>query len=324
MTFLPTSIPLRALAEPLVSVITPSYNQAQFLEATLRSVLEQDYPRIEYIVCDGGSTDGSVEIIRKYADRITWWCSEKDAGQSQAINKGLARATGDIVAWLNSDDCYLPGAISAVVRALAAQPTVGLVYGGLELINARGRRIGEFRTRTYSMADQLTQRLTIPQPASFWRMDVVRDVGGVREDLHYAMDFEYWIRIGRRHPIVRIPERLAQFRISEVNKGGVGGAKWGPEFIQILDALYGHDADTRDIAPLKRAAYAGAFLRGATWYLAAGDTSSARAWIARAVATHPRVLAEAEWWTSGTRSLLSRRVYSLARSVKHAIRRTHA
>lgn len=312
-------------SQPLVSVITPSYNQGEFVEATLRSVVEQDYPHVEYIVCDGGSTDASAEIIAQYArdypDRIRWWCSEKDSGQPQAINKGLARATGEVVAWINSDDCYLPGAISAAVRQLGSRPELGLVYGELELIDERGRCVGDFRTREYTFADQLTQRLTIPQPSSFWRSSVVRDVGGVREDLHYAFDFEYWIRIGRRYRIARIPERLAQFRISRVNKGGVGGANWGPEFVCILDALYTGNPDAPDIATLRRAAYAGAYLRGATWYLAAGDTGTARAWVRRAVATHPGVLREAEWWTSAARSLLDRRLYALARAAKHAIQR---
>ena len=114
---------------PLVSIVTPSFNQARFLEATLRSVLEQDYPNIEYLVVDGASTDGSVEIIRRYADRLTWWVSEKDNGQSEAINKGMRRARGEFIGWLNSDDIYLPGAVSAAVSAFLSHPQAGLIYG---------------------------------------------------------------------------------------------------------------------------------------------------------------------------------------------------
>ena len=111
---------------PLVSIITPSFNQARFLEATLRSVLEQDYPRIEYLVVDGASSDGSVDIIRRYADQLTWWVSEKDSGQSEAINKGLRRARGEFIGWLNSDDIYLPGAVAAAVQIFQSHPRAGL------------------------------------------------------------------------------------------------------------------------------------------------------------------------------------------------------
>ena len=309
---------------PLVSIITPSYNQAEFLGEAMRSVLDQDYPRIEYIVCDGGSNDGSIDIIRSHADRLAWWYSERDGGQSVAINRGLARARGDIVAWLNSDDRYLPGAVSAAVRALGANPGAGLVYGDLDLINARGRRIGRFATGPYSFADQLTQRLTIPQPASFWRAEVVRAVGGVRDDLHYAMDFEYWIRIGRRFPMVYLAERLAEFRLSEGSKGMAACARWGPEFLRILDDLYADAEAARALAHLKSEAYAGAYLHGATWFLAAGDTARARAWLGQAFATHRGVLRQRVWWTSSGRAMLGGALYGLARRVKHTVRRTHA
>src|SRR5512143_702654 len=126
------------MMQPLVSIVTPSYNQARFLEATLRSVLEQDYPNIEYLVVDGASTDGSVEIIRRYANRLTWWVSEKDSGQSEAINKGLQRAKGHFVGWLNSDDIYLPGTISAAATAFRKHPEAGLVYGDALAIDAGG------------------------------------------------------------------------------------------------------------------------------------------------------------------------------------------
>ena len=131
-------------ALPKVSIVTPSFNQASFLEQTLRSVLEQDYPNLEYIVIDGGSTDGSVEIINKYADQLAYWQSQPDQGQTDAINQGFAHATGEILAWLNSDDLLLPGAVSAAVRALEEHPEAAMVYGDALLINAQGKTIGKF------------------------------------------------------------------------------------------------------------------------------------------------------------------------------------
>jgi glycosyltransferase involved in cell wall biosynthesis len=123
---------------PLVTIVTPSYNQANFLEETIQSVLSQDYPNLEYIIIDGGSTDSSVDLIRKYEDRLAGWISEEDSGQAEAINKGFERATGEIVAWINSDDYYLPGAIRSAVEALEAHPECGFVYGDAVSINGAG------------------------------------------------------------------------------------------------------------------------------------------------------------------------------------------
>src|SRR5687768_13454288 len=140
---------------PLVSVVTPSYNQASFLEQTIQSVLGQDYPRIEYIVIDGGSTDDSVEIIRKHAHRLAYWVSEKDSGQAEAINKGFSWTSGEILAWLNSDDYYLPNAISSAVKSLHENPDIVLVYGDMLAVDATGQPINFLRYRQLSLEDLL-------------------------------------------------------------------------------------------------------------------------------------------------------------------------
>src|SRR4030067_1430794 len=133
--------------KPLVSIVTPSYNQGHFLEETIRSVLEQDYPHLEYIIVDGGSSDGSREIIRRYSDRLAGWISEPDQGQTDAINKGFARAKGEILAWLNSGESYLPGAVSEAVAFLGSHPEVGMGSGDANLTEETGKGVGKFPAR---------------------------------------------------------------------------------------------------------------------------------------------------------------------------------
>ncbi len=155
---------------PRVSIVTPSFNQAAFLEETIQSVLSQDYPNLEYIIIDGGSTDGSVEIIEKYADRLAYWVSEKDAGQADGINKGLVRATGEVVAWLNSDDTYLggaietflPGSIRSAVAALQANPDCGLVYGDVLAVDAAGQKLNLARYDDWNLDDLLRFKIHRP------------------------------------------------------------------------------------------------------------------------------------------------------------------
>src|SRR5512138_875393 len=156
------------MQQPLVSIITPSFQQARFLEQTICSVLGQDYPELEYIVVDGGSSDGSRDIIQRYADHLAWWVSEPDRGQTDAINKGFARATGEILAWINSDDTYLPGAVSEAVEQLRAHPGAGLVYGDANLIDDDGEIIGRFPARQTDYHRLLRGSVHIPQQAAFF------------------------------------------------------------------------------------------------------------------------------------------------------------
>ena len=171
-------------AYPLVTIVTPSFNQVEYLEQTLNSVLGQDYPNLEYLVVDGGSTDGSLEVIRKYEDRLAWWVSEPDHGQADAINKGFARATGKYVAWLNSDDLYFPGAIRKAVETLEQSPHIGLVYGNLLSINARGEHVNSIRYQQYALEDLLAFQI-IGQPTVFMRRSTLEEVGYLSEEYHY-------------------------------------------------------------------------------------------------------------------------------------------
>src|SRR5512136_1808888 len=186
---------------PLVTIVTPSFNQARFLEATLRSVLDQDYPRIEYLVVDGASTDGSVEIIRRYANRLAWWVSEKDSGQSEAINKGMRRAQGEIIGWLNSDDIYLPGAVSAAVAHFQANPQAGLIYGDALAIDSDGKSFNVMRARQYTLTDLMAFQI-ICQPAAFMRRSVLDEVGYLNPSYHLLMDNLLWMCMAQKAPIL--------------------------------------------------------------------------------------------------------------------------
>ncbi len=196
---------------PLVTMVTPSLNQGAFLEQAMLSVLQQDYPAIEYIVMDGGSSDGSVEIIRRHQDRLAYWVSEPDAGQSVAINRGFARAKGTVFAWLNSDDLLMPSAVSIAMHFLEAEPDVGLVYGDRVEINGEGKTIGYLRCPPHD-PEMFRKDVTLPQETVFFRRGVYEAVGGLDEDLHFAMDLDLWCKIARVARMRHIPAFLARFR----------------------------------------------------------------------------------------------------------------
>jgi glycosyltransferase involved in cell wall biosynthesis len=198
---------------PRISIVTPSYNQGAFLERTIRSVLDQGYPNVEYFVMDGGSTDDSLAIIERYADRIDYWVSQRDNGQSAAINAGWRRATGDILCWLNSDDYYLPGTLQFVGEFFAANPEVALLYGTCECVDAEGRRIGYLGT-SMNRRTLLLSRQIIPQPSAFFGRHAVEEVGIVDEELRYSFDYDFLLRLtAKANQVEYTPRPLAAFTI---------------------------------------------------------------------------------------------------------------
>ena len=222
--------------KPLVSIITPSYNQAAYLEQTILSVLNQDYPQIEYIIIDGGSTDSSVDIIRRYESNLAYWTSEPDSGQADAINKGLARASGEYVAWLNSDDVYLPGAISRAIATFAEFPEAGMVYANGIGIDKGRNPIAWPKYGQYSLLDLLSMRI-IHQPTVFMRRKIVESVRGLDPTYHLLMDHHLWIRIARLAPLVFVNEYWAGARRHSQAKNTVQRLGFAAEARRIINEM---------------------------------------------------------------------------------------
>ena len=203
--------------QPLVSIVTPSFNQGRFIRRTIDSVLGQTYANIEYLVVDGGSTDETLAVLESYGERLRW-LSEADEGQTAAINKGFRRTNGKIVGYLNSDDVLLPDAIAKVVEYLRSHPECDLVYGDADYIDAEDRVTGTYPTADYSF-ERLMEDCCICQPAAFWRASVTETVGPFDEKVQLAMDYEYWIRVGRSGLVIRhLEEKLARSRLHPETK----------------------------------------------------------------------------------------------------------
>jgi glycosyltransferase involved in cell wall biosynthesis len=227
------------LGQPLVTIVTPSYNQGEFIRATIESVLSQDYPRIEYIIMDGGSTDQTAAVVSEYAGRLTW-ISEKDRGQAHAINKGFQMAGGEIVAWLNSDDILLPGAVTTAVRACESAPAAGAIYGEGYLMDRAGNFTRRFpATEPFNLWKLAYLSDYVLQQATFFRRTAVEEVGWLDETLHYALDWDLLIRLGMRFGLHSIPEYLGALREYPEAKSFAGGARRVEEIRQVLERYTG-------------------------------------------------------------------------------------
>ncbi len=261
------------------SIVTPSYNQAPFLEQAIRSVQEQDYSCFEHFVFDGGSTDGSVDIIRKYADRLTCWVSEKDGGQSDSINKGWARSTGDILAWLNSDDIYLPGALRAVAKTFATNPQAVAVVGDCLRVDKSGNKIGREVIGRMDLYSLLTCDQTIAQPAVFVRRQVYETIGGLNSNLYYALDWDYWIRLALHFSpgrVCRLPVTLAAARRWGGAKTVTGVERICEEKRSILTSLFDRGLLPPEVQQRRAIAFSLTY-----WWQAFLERKAGRSWDAR-------------------------------------------
>lgn len=203
------------MQHPKLSIITPSYNQGEFLEATIKSVLAQGYPNLEYIIIDGGSTDKSVEIIKKYEKYLTYWVSEKDKGQTDAINKGLEKSTGEILGWINSDDVYLNGTFFKVNKVLQSHPECIVVHGDRLLLGRQGDVIGWSCTPSFN---PLKYGYTIASETVFWRRSAMQEVGLLKTELRFAMDVEFFCRLYKHGNFLKLNNFLGCFRCYADNK----------------------------------------------------------------------------------------------------------
>jgi glycosyltransferase involved in cell wall biosynthesis len=271
---------------PLVSIVTPSFNQARYLEATIQSVLAQEYPRLEYLVVDGGSTDGSVEIVKQYQNRLAYWVSEKDSGQADAINKGLRRAQGGIVAWLNSDDMYLPGAIRSVIEVFERNPEAGIVFGNVASIDEEGRTFNLQVFKPVTLPDLMAFYI-ISQPGVFMRRSVLEKAGHLDPSYHLLLDHHLWIRMARLAPLVYVPQTLAAARYHAEAKNMARAGGFGEEVFRILEWMRSDPAFAEEFLTHRRRIRAGAYRLNAYYLVEAGSNGQGLLAYMRAFLHHP-------------------------------------
>ncbi len=299
-----------------MSVVTPSLDQARFLEDAIRSVLEQDYPAVEYLVVDGGSTDGSVEIIRRYEDRLSWWTSEPDRGQADALNRGLARARGEYLTWLSSDDALLPGALSELAGELERDPGLVLVYGDALFVDEEGRETGYLPSREPDWAQMVcAYDCHVVQPASLFRRSAWEAAGPLRE-AHYFFDFELFVRMSALGRAKRIPKPLAAYRLHGGSKSVGAPAERARAYVEVADGLLDGSGLPEALRPYARQGRSRAYLRAGDELYWALDLPAARRCLARGLALYP-LNASPRYLALAAKSLLPRPAVERLRARRH-------
>jgi glycosyltransferase involved in cell wall biosynthesis len=228
-----------------LSVITPSFGQGQFIERTIQSVLAQNDPDWEYVICDGGSTDQTLEILRDYGDHYPNlnWISEPDRGQADAINKGIAMTSGEIIAWINSDDIYYPAAFAAVRAVFMAHPEVQVIYGQADYIDEQDRVLEPYPTGGWNY-QKLLENCYLCQPTVFFKRSLVEACGNLNQQLHYCLDYELWLRFGQQTNFYYLPQTLAGFRLYQDNKTLGQRTQSHVEAIDMIKSFLGYTPDS--------------------------------------------------------------------------------
>jgi glycosyltransferase involved in cell wall biosynthesis len=301
-------------APPLVSLVMPSFNQAQFLDEALASVVSQDYTELEVIVMDGGSTDGSVEIIRRYEDRLASWTSEPDRGQVDALTRGFARAKGDVLGWLNSDDVLLPGAITATVDALTADRSLLIAYGDNVLIDHEGHELGPLPSRPFDVNVMLrTVQNHVPQPGSLFRRAALDAAGGLPASGYYYFDFELVVRFGLAGRAAKLDRSLAKYRLHDESKSISAKREKAVDLLRMYDAIFALPELPAEFRAIEREARSSALLSAGEYFYAALDQRDARRAVLGGLRAFPRHI------TPRTIGLLARSL--LPASIVPALRR---
>jgi glycosyltransferase involved in cell wall biosynthesis len=274
---------------PLVSIVTPSYNQAAFLDETIRSVLDQDYPDVEYGIVDGGSTDGSLDVIRRHEDRLAWWTSEADRGQADALDKGFARARGEILGWVSSDDTLLPGTISKLVERFERDPELLLVYGDALYTDEESRRTGYLRARAYDVPQMLrTCECHVVQPGSLFRRRAWDVAGPFDPSRHWFFDFEFFLRVGSHGRVEQLREPLATYRVHPSSKSVGGYETMARDYVRVAEEFYADGLFSGELEGLERRARSSAYVQAGENFYAALDLRAARRAFVRALRLDPR------------------------------------
>lgn len=286
-------------------MVTPSYNQARFLEDAILSVLNQGYPDLEFMVMDGGSTDGSVDIISKYADRLAYWESKADRGQAQAINKGWRKATGKYLWWLNSDDMLTQQSLTTAIRHLEENPDVDMVYGDVLRIDQKGCYIDTYRYRDFDLTQMLLHRYDIAQAGALIRSKLLEQIGYLDESLHYLMDLDYWIRLGLAGGrIVHLPIPLAFFRIHGQSKTQASSEIAAYERYQVTEAFLGHPNLPHAVGQRRGTVWSYTHLACSRAHVKSAGYRQAMVEICRALRRWPLQVLRMNFWYTAALSLL--------------------
>lgn len=275
--------------QPLVSVVTPTYNQAAFLRDTIESVLSQDYPAIEYQVIDDGSTDETPAILEEYSGRALVERHE-NRGQTPTINKGWERAQGDILTWLNSDDTLLPGAVTAAVNYFQQNPDVGIVFGDSLFTNEDGSPIERSADRSgFDFYDWFIRQCEnpIPQPSAFIRRRVIEDIGRLDPKFYYFMDWDFWLRAGVNHRIAYVPEVWSTYRLHAESKTIAQANKAAPELEYMYEKFFSQPDLPPRIRAVEKQAKVNMLFTTAGYYIAGGNRKAAAQTALRALRRAP-------------------------------------